>query len=55
VIAALRLAERITLELDIEGQTRPLEFDLAATPDAETPAVGSVIAVKPLRYRVYAQ
>lgn len=53
VVAAHRLADRITLELDVEGQARPLEFDLAATPDVETPGVGSLIAVKPLRYQVY--
>jgi sulfate transport system ATP-binding protein len=53
VVAAHRLAERITLELALQGQPRLLEFDFAATPDAETPAVGSVIAVRPLRYRVY--
>jgi len=55
VIAAHRLADRITLELDIEGQARALEFDFAATPDVETPAVGSQIAVRPLRYQVYPQ
>jgi len=55
VMAAHRLADRITLELDIEGQTRALEFDFAATPDVETPAVGSQIAVRPLRYQVYPQ
>ncbi|WP_460713292.1 sulfate/molybdate ABC transporter ATP-binding protein [Lysobacter terrae] len=55
VFAAHRLADRITLELEIAGQPRPLEFDFAATPDVETPAVGSVIAVQPLRYRVYSR
>jgi len=53
VVAAHRLADRITLEVDIAGQSRPLEFDFAATPDVETPAVGQTIAVAPLRYRVY--
>ncbi|GAB3382190.1 sulfate/molybdate ABC transporter ATP-binding protein [Lysobacter fragariae] len=53
VVAAHRLADRVTLELDIEGQARPLEFDFAATPDVDTPALGSLIAVKPLRYQVY--
>ena len=55
VISALRLADRITLELDVDGQPRPVELDLAATPDVETPGVGSMIAVRPLRYRVYPQ
>jgi sulfate transport system ATP-binding protein len=53
VAAAHRLADRITLELEVEGQWRPLELDFAATPDVETPGVGSVVAVKPLRYQVY--
>jgi sulfate transport system ATP-binding protein len=53
VVAAHRLADRITLELEVEGQPRPLELDFAATPDVETPAVGNLVAVKPLRYQVY--
>ncbi|MFC5579003.1 sulfate/molybdate ABC transporter ATP-binding protein [Lysobacter niabensis] len=53
VVAAHRLADRITLELEVEGQARPLELDFAATPDVETPAVGQAVAVAPLRYRVY--
>jgi sulfate transport system ATP-binding protein len=55
VVAAHRLADRITLELEVEGQARPLELDFAATPDVETPGVGSVVAVKPLRYQVYSR
>lgn len=55
VIGAHRLSDRITLELDIEGQPRTLELDFAATPDVETPAVGQLIAVRPLRYQVYPQ
>jgi sulfate transport system ATP-binding protein len=53
VIAAHRLADRLTLELQVEGQSRALELDLSATPDVETPAPGSRIGLKPLRYRVY--
>jgi sulfate transport system ATP-binding protein len=53
VVAAHRLADRITLELDVESQPRPLELDFAATPALEIPAVGQAIAVAPLRYRVY--
>lgn len=55
VVAGHRLADRITLELEVEGQSRPLELDFAATPDVETPAVGSVVSVKPLRYQVYSR
>ncbi|MGH8079793.1 MAG: sulfate/molybdate ABC transporter ATP-binding protein [Lysobacter sp.] len=53
VISSHRLAERITLELSIEGQQRPLELDLVATPDAVIPTSGSTVHVRPLRYRVY--
>ncbi|WP_064746038.1 sulfate/molybdate ABC transporter ATP-binding protein [Lysobacter antibioticus] len=53
VVSTHRLAERITLELAIESQHRPLELDLAATPDAVIPAAGSTVHVRPLRYRVY--
>ena len=53
VLSSHRLAERITLELSIEGQHRPLELDLVATPDAVTPVSGSTVHVRPLRYRVY--
>ncbi|HEU0305402.1 MAG TPA: sulfate/molybdate ABC transporter ATP-binding protein [Lysobacter sp.] len=55
VATALRLADRITLELDVEGQARPVELDFAATPDVETPGVGSRIAIAPLRYQVYSR
>jgi len=55
VVAAQRLADRLTLELDLPEQARPVEVDFAATPDVETPAVGRMIAIRPLRYRVYAQ
>ena len=54
VIASHRLADRLTLELHVEGQAKPLELDLSAAPDTELPAVGSTIGLKPLRYRVYA-
>ena len=53
VIDLHRLADRVTLELDVEGQARPLELDLSAAPDQPTPAPGSTIGLKPLRYRVY--
>jgi len=53
VSASHRLADRLTLELHVEGQTKPLELDLSAAPDVETPAPGSTIGVSPLRYRIY--
>ena len=30
-------------------------LDFAATPDVETPALGQLIGVRPLRYQVYPQ
>lgn len=53
VVAAHRLADRITLELALDGQARPVELDFAATPGLTTPAPGSVVGLTPLRYRVY--
>jgi len=53
VTAAYRLADRITLELHVEGQARPVELDFAATPGLTTPAPGSDVRLVPLRYRVY--
>jgi sulfate transport system ATP-binding protein len=41
VITAYRLADRITLELNVPGQARPLEMDFVATPDVSTPAPGA--------------
>lgn len=54
VVAANRLADRITLELAVQGQSRPLELDFVASPGVTTPEPGSVLGLKPLRYRVYA-
>jgi sulfate transport system ATP-binding protein len=53
VLAARRLADRIALELGVEGQAQALQIDLAATPDVVVPAIGSLVGVKLLRYRVY--
>jgi sulfate/thiosulfate transport system ATP-binding protein len=53
VLSAHRLADRLTLELQVEGQRRPLELDLPASPDVATPAPGSAIGVMPMRHRVY--
>ena len=53
VLATHRLADRITIELGVDGQERPLELDLAATPDVVVPAPGSTVAVQPLRYRAF--
>jgi sulfate transport system ATP-binding protein len=53
VLAAHRLADRITVELGVDGQDKALELDLAATPDAVAPRPGSLVGVRPLRYRVF--
>ena len=53
VVAVHRLADRITLELQLDGQARPMELDLVATPDVNIPATGSVIGVQPLRWKAY--
>ncbi|MDI9238284.1 sulfate/molybdate ABC transporter ATP-binding protein [Lysobacter sp. LF1] len=53
VVAAHRLADRITLELTADGQSRPVELDFAATPGLTTPAPASTVGLLPLRYRVY--
>ena len=53
VLATHRLADRITIELGVDGQERPLELDLAATPDVVVPSPGSTVAVQPLRYRAF--
>lgn len=53
VIAAHRLADRITLELSVDGQSRPFELDFVATPGVTTPATGSVVGLEPLRFRVF--
>jgi sulfate transport system ATP-binding protein len=53
VRAAHRLADRITLELGLEGQPQPVEIDLAAAPGVVVPAVGDTTGLLPLRYRIY--
>ena len=53
VLAVQRLADRVTVELAVAGQERPLELQLPATPDAQAPAAGTNVGVRPLRYRIY--
>jgi sulfate transport system ATP-binding protein len=53
VLGTHRLADRLTLELLVEGQAKPLELDLQASPDVQAPTPGSVVGVMPLRYRIY--
>jgi len=53
VLASHRLADRLTLELEVAGQSRPFEVDLVAAPDVAVPAQDSEVGLQPLRYRVY--
>ena len=53
VAAVHQHADRVTLELDLAGQPRPLEVDLVATPGVQVPAIGDAVGVRLLRHRVY--
>ena len=53
VVAAHRLADRVTVELRAEGQDRLLELDLVATPGLHPPATGSLLSVQPLAWKVF--
>ena len=53
VLAAHRLADRITIELGIDGQERALELQLPAGPDTWVPSRDSDVGVQALRYRIY--
>jgi len=53
VVAAHRLADRITVELQLHGQERMLEVDLVAVPGVIAPAVGSESVVTPLAWKVF--
>jgi sulfate transport system ATP-binding protein len=53
VAAVHHHAGRLTLELALPGQPRPLEIDLVATAGLQAPAVGDALGVRLPRYRVY--
>ncbi|WP_103074999.1 sulfate/molybdate ABC transporter ATP-binding protein [Solilutibacter silvestris] len=53
VLATHLRSGRITVEAQVESQARLLELDLAATPDADVPAVGATIGVLPRAWRIY--
>ena len=53
VLSTHRLADRLTVELQVDGQLESLELDLVAAPDVTVPAAGSIVGVQPLRYRAY--
>jgi len=53
VVAVHRRADRITLELRVEGHAKPWELDWSAASDAAVPAAGSGIGLQLQRYRIY--
>lgn len=53
VVAVQRRADRITIELAVEGQERTLEADLPDHVDANLPTPGSAVGLRPQRYRVF--
>ncbi len=53
VLASHRLADRITLEREVAGQSRPFEGDLVAAPDVGVPPVDGVVGLRPLRFRAF--
>jgi sulfate transport system ATP-binding protein len=53
VLGVQRRADRITIELAVDGQERTLEADLPDHVDAQLPAPGSEVGLRPQRYRVF--
>ncbi len=53
VIAVHRRADRIALELRIDGQAKPFELDWPIAPDAVPPEVDSRIVLEPQRHRIF--
>lgn len=54
VIAVQRRADRVTLELRIDGQARPFELDWPIAAETVPPEVGSRLGLEPRRYRIFA-
>ena len=44
---------RITVEAHVESQSRLLELDLVAAPDAQVPVIGATIGLLPRAWRIY--
>ncbi len=53
VVGVHRMADRITVDLQVAGQPATLEADIVATPGAMVPDEGSEVGVRVLRSRVY--
>jgi sulfate transport system ATP-binding protein len=54
VVNLHRSHDRLFLELRLPAQSELLEMEMAAASDIPLPAPGSEVAIRPLRYRVYA-
>jgi sulfate/thiosulfate transport system ATP-binding protein len=55
VLSTHRLADRITLDLSLDGQEVPAELDLAATSDVRVPDMHAQVWIKPLEYSIYCE
>ena len=53
VLATHLRSGRITVEAQVDAQTRLLELDLPVGPDTDVPAVGATIDVLPRAWRIY--
>jgi len=53
VLATHRLADRYTVEVDVQGQSNPIEIDIMATHGAMIPLRGARVGLHPARYRIY--
>ena len=53
VLRVHRLADRITVELSLPDQDRPVELDLGAAPGIAVPEVGSVVGLDVLRWSIF--
>jgi sulfate transport system ATP-binding protein len=55
VVSTHRLADRITLDLSLDGQELPAELDLAATSNVRVPDTRAQVWVRPLEYSIYCE
>jgi sulfate transport system ATP-binding protein len=53
VLAVHHRADRVTVELSIDGQPRAVEWDRIDMRDNGLPIIGDLIGVRPVRWRVY--
>jgi sulfate transport system ATP-binding protein len=53
VVSTHRLADRITLDLSLDGQESPAELDLTATSNVRVPDTHAQVWVRPMEYSIY--